>query len=183
MEADITYRAQAEAAVQQAAGRFGRLDTLVNNAGLMLLGPVAGADAGGWDRMIAINVKGLLYTTRAALPHLLQAAEHGPRRGSPIRRPSRPGSSGPVCDSWAPVCCEPGRPPLWTPVNLLGSRGHLVQRGRALAVPFLPGARLHRRGPGGGVAQRETTSGWAHAVAFRDAMPFGVPAGVASWVV
>jgi len=38
-EADITDRAQAEAAVQQAAGRFGRLDTLVNNAGLMLLGP------------------------------------------------------------------------------------------------------------------------------------------------
>jgi NADP-dependent 3-hydroxy acid dehydrogenase YdfG len=42
VEADITDRTQAEAAVQQAAGRFGRLDTLVNNAGLMLLGPVAG---------------------------------------------------------------------------------------------------------------------------------------------
>jgi NADP-dependent 3-hydroxy acid dehydrogenase YdfG len=44
VEADITDRAQAEAAVQQAAGRFGRLDILVNNAGLMLLGPIAGAD-------------------------------------------------------------------------------------------------------------------------------------------
>jgi NADP-dependent 3-hydroxy acid dehydrogenase YdfG len=44
VEADITDRVQAEAAVQQAAGRFGRLDTLVNNAGLMLLGPVVGAD-------------------------------------------------------------------------------------------------------------------------------------------
>jgi NADP-dependent 3-hydroxy acid dehydrogenase YdfG len=62
VEADITDRTQAEAAVQQAAGRFGRLDTLVNNAGLMLLGPVAGADPGDWDRMIAINVQGLLYT-------------------------------------------------------------------------------------------------------------------------
>src|SRR5690349_2836744 len=37
-----------------------------------------------WDRMIAINVKGLLYTTRAALPHLLQAAQDGPRRVADI---------------------------------------------------------------------------------------------------
>lgn len=82
VEADITDRTQAEAAIQQATGRFGRLDTLVNNAGLMLLGPVVGADPGEWDRMIAINVQGLLYTTRAALPHLLQAAQ-GARAGSP----------------------------------------------------------------------------------------------------
>ena len=84
VEADITDRTQAEAAVQLAVERFGRLDTLVNNAGLMLLGPVAGADPEEWDRMIAVNVQGLLYTTRAALPHLLQAAEEGPRRVADI---------------------------------------------------------------------------------------------------
>ena len=78
--ADITDRTQAETAVHQAVERFGRLDTLVNNAGLMLLGPIVGADAEEWDRMIAVNVQGLLSTTRAALPHLLQAAEEGPRR-------------------------------------------------------------------------------------------------------
>ena len=50
----------------------------------MLLGPVVDADAQEWDRMIAINVQGLLSTTRAALPHLLQAAEQAPRRVADI---------------------------------------------------------------------------------------------------
>ncbi|MFG2343927.1 SDR family NAD(P)-dependent oxidoreductase [Streptomyces phaeochromogenes] len=84
VEADIADRAQAEAAVQQAVERFGRLDILVNNAGLMLLGPVVDADVEEWERMIAVNVQGLLYTTRAALPHLLKAAEDGPRRVADI---------------------------------------------------------------------------------------------------
>jgi NADP-dependent 3-hydroxy acid dehydrogenase YdfG len=82
--ADITDRIQAEAAVQQAVARFGRLDILVNNAGVMLLGAVVGAEVEEWERMIAINVQGMLYTTRAALPHLLQAAEKGPRRVADI---------------------------------------------------------------------------------------------------
>jgi NADP-dependent 3-hydroxy acid dehydrogenase YdfG len=82
--ADITDRAQAEDAVAQTVEHFGRLDTLVNNAGLMLLGTIVGADAAEWDRMIAINVQGLLSTTHAALPHLLQAAEDGPRRVADI---------------------------------------------------------------------------------------------------
>jgi NADP-dependent 3-hydroxy acid dehydrogenase YdfG len=75
VEADITDRTQAEAAVERTVERFGRLDILVNNAGLMLLGPVVGADVDQWDRMIAVNNHGLLYTTHAALPYLLKAAE------------------------------------------------------------------------------------------------------------
>ena len=59
---------------------FGRLDTLVNNAGVMLLGPVVDAPTGEWQRMIQLNVLGLMYCAHAALPHLLQAAESGPRR-------------------------------------------------------------------------------------------------------
>jgi NADP-dependent 3-hydroxy acid dehydrogenase YdfG len=45
---------------------------------------VVGADAEEWDRMIAVNVQGLLHTTRAALPHLLKAAEDGLRRVADI---------------------------------------------------------------------------------------------------
>jgi NADP-dependent 3-hydroxy acid dehydrogenase YdfG len=82
--ADISDASQAEGAVRQAILRFGRLDILVNNAGLMLIGPVVGADAEEWERMIAINVNGLLHTTRIALPHLLRAAAQGPRQVADI---------------------------------------------------------------------------------------------------
>lgn len=74
VEADITDQAQAAGAVEQAVQAFGGLNTLVNNAGVMLLGPVESAPVREWDRMIAINLLGLLYTTHAALPHLLAAA-------------------------------------------------------------------------------------------------------------
>jgi NADP-dependent 3-hydroxy acid dehydrogenase YdfG len=80
LEADIADRAQAEAAVQQTVATLGRLDTLINNAGMMLLGPVQDAPIDEWERMIAINVNGLLYCAHAALPHLLAAAQDGPRR-------------------------------------------------------------------------------------------------------
>jgi len=58
---------------------LGRLDLLVNNAGVMLLGPIVDAPVEEWERMIDVNLVGLLYASRAALPHLLDAAENGPR--------------------------------------------------------------------------------------------------------
>lgn len=82
--ADIADRVQAEQAVATVIERFGRLDILINNAGLMLLGPVVGADLDEWERMIAVNQKGLLYMTNSALPHLLTAAEDELRRVADI---------------------------------------------------------------------------------------------------
>jgi NADP-dependent 3-hydroxy acid dehydrogenase YdfG len=80
VEADVADRAAAEAAVEQTVDQLGRIDTLVNNAGVMLLGPILDAPIEEWERMVQVNVLGLLYCARAALPHLLTAAEGGPRR-------------------------------------------------------------------------------------------------------
>jgi NADP-dependent 3-hydroxy acid dehydrogenase YdfG len=79
IEADITDPDQAQAAVASTVAAFGRLDTLVNNAGVMLLGPIVDAPIEEWQRMVHLNVLGLLYCTHAALPHLLSAAEGDPR--------------------------------------------------------------------------------------------------------
>jgi NADP-dependent 3-hydroxy acid dehydrogenase YdfG len=77
--ADVTQDEQASAAVEQTVAEFGRLDILINNAGVMLLGPVADAPVDEWQQMISINVNGLLYCTKAALPHLIEAAETSER--------------------------------------------------------------------------------------------------------
>jgi NADP-dependent 3-hydroxy acid dehydrogenase YdfG len=79
-EADLTRRAEAEASVHEAVERFGRLDTVVNAAGVMLNGPSIEADIAEWEQMVDINLKGLMYVTKAALPHLVDAAAGGPRR-------------------------------------------------------------------------------------------------------
>jgi NADP-dependent 3-hydroxy acid dehydrogenase YdfG len=81
---DIGDRATAEDAVRRTVEHFGRLDILVNNAGLMLLGSVTDADVDEWERMIAVNQRGLLYMTKAALPHLRAAAEDPLRRVADI---------------------------------------------------------------------------------------------------
>ena len=80
IDADITDEEAARAAIGTAVDELGRLDVLVNNAGVMLLGRVNGAPVEEWRRMIEINVVALLPMTHAALPHLIAAAADD-RRG------------------------------------------------------------------------------------------------------
>ena len=80
IQADITLRSEALDAVRGAIARFGRVDTLINNAGVMFVDPVEHALPEEWDHMVAVNVSGLLHLARAALPHLLETAANGPRR-------------------------------------------------------------------------------------------------------
>ena len=80
LECDVTDQAQAADAVARTVAELGRLDTLVNNAGVMLLGPAESAPVEEWTRMVELNVLGLMYCAHAALPHLLQAAQDGERK-------------------------------------------------------------------------------------------------------
>ena len=71
---DVTEREQVQALVDDAVDAFGRVDVMLNNAGLMPLSPLERLNVNEWDQMIDVNVKGVLYGIAAALPYMQEQA-------------------------------------------------------------------------------------------------------------
>ena len=69
---DVTRRVEVENFVKATVDAFGRIDVLINNAGLMPLAPLSAGNVDEWDRMIDVNIKGVLYGIAAALPRMLE---------------------------------------------------------------------------------------------------------------
>jgi len=70
VETDVTRREQVKSLVDSAVQAFGRIDVMINNAGLMPNSPIERLKIDDWDRMIDVNIKGVLYGIAAALPHM-----------------------------------------------------------------------------------------------------------------
>ena len=99
---DMAEVGSAEEAVKRTLEAFGGLDIVVNNAGLMLLGPVAGADLSDWERMLNLNVLSLMTLTRAALEHMKpRRSGHIVNISSVSGRGSGPTSAGYSATKWA----------------------------------------------------------------------------------
>src|SRR5207244_13356968 len=69
---DVTKRAEVEALITAAVDSFGRVDVMVNDAGIMAIAPIEALKVEEWDRMIDVNIKGLLYGVAAVLPQMLK---------------------------------------------------------------------------------------------------------------
>lgn len=75
-QVDVTDKAQVVRLIEDVVARHGRIDVMVNNAGLMAIAPLTLRQTAEWDRMIDINIKGLLYGIAAALP-VFEAQQSG----------------------------------------------------------------------------------------------------------
>jgi NADP-dependent 3-hydroxy acid dehydrogenase YdfG len=94
VEADVAKPEQVKHLVDHAVKMHGRVDVILNNAGLMPLSPLEALKVEDWDRMIDVNIKGVLYGIAAALPHMkAQKSGHIINVSSVAGHKVRPGSS------------------------------------------------------------------------------------------
>jgi NADP-dependent 3-hydroxy acid dehydrogenase YdfG len=102
LDLDVADERSCRAAVERAAAELGPVDVLVNNAGVMLLGPVLGADTEDWRRMIDTNLLGLMYMTHAVLPGMVERGVGDIVNISSVAgRTTRAGSAGYNASKWA----------------------------------------------------------------------------------
>jgi NADP-dependent 3-hydroxy acid dehydrogenase YdfG len=101
---DVADPDSAKSLIDTAKSELGSVDVLVNNAGVMLLGPVFGADIEHWQRMVNVNVLGLMYCTHAALPYMQeQGGGHIVNVSSVAGRTARAGAAAYNATKWGVV--------------------------------------------------------------------------------
>jgi NADP-dependent 3-hydroxy acid dehydrogenase YdfG len=94
VQTDVSKREQVQALVDQAVQAHGRIDVIINNAGLMPLSPLTRGKVDDWDRMIDVNIKGVLYGIAAALPYMkAQKSGHVINVSSVAGHKVRPGNT------------------------------------------------------------------------------------------
>ena len=152
---DISVMQDAHGLIEKAFSAFGRLDLLVNNAGVATFGPFLKAGAAEWTRIMATNLDGLVHATQAALPHLLQS------RGAVVNVSSVSGLGGD-----------------WGMSVYNASKGAVSNLTRALALEFGGrGVRINAVAPS--LTETEMTAGFTDPkllAKFMDRMPAGRPA-------
>ena len=150
---DVSSEADVKGLIDDTVARFGRLDTLVNNAGVGDAGPLAKAETARWREIMATNVDGVFFACRAAIPHLLKT------QGSIVNVSSVSGIGG---DWYMAMYCA--------------SKGAVSNFTRALALEFgLRGVRVNAVNPS--LTDTEMTAPFAANEAYlakvTDRMPLG----------